>query len=201
MLSGPVCDFCDFAPARVRWERRRADRDASFVRAPAISGRVNAVVRERAFAMVTLGSFLERIGVCGWRSIGRPVLAGWVFAAAAVAHQPVLGGEASQPEVDVVGAGRPRRVSFRNEVVPLLTKLGCSQGACHGGQHGKGGFKLSLAGLRARRRLHRRSPRVPRNGGSHRSRPRKACSCSSRHWRWRTAAARRWTSIRPRTGC
>ena len=38
-------------------------------------------------------------------------------------------------------------VSFRNEVVPLLTKLGCNQGACHGSQHGKGGFKLSLLGF------------------------------------------------------
>src|SRR4051794_8059073 len=41
----------------------------------------------------------------------------------------------------------PRRVSFRNEVVPALTKLGCNQGACHGSQHGKGGFKLSLLGF------------------------------------------------------
>jgi hypothetical protein len=38
-------------------------------------------------------------------------------------------------------------VSFRNEVVPLLTKLGCNQGACHGSQRGKGGFKLSLLGF------------------------------------------------------
>ena len=31
--------------------------------------------------------------------------------------------------------------------MPLLTKLGCNQGACHGSQHGKGGFKLSLLGF------------------------------------------------------
>jgi hypothetical protein len=37
-------------------------------------------------------------------------------------------------------------VSFSREVVPLLTKLGCNQGACHGAQHGRGGFKLSLLG-------------------------------------------------------
>jgi hypothetical protein len=41
----------------------------------------------------------------------------------------------------------PPTVSFRNAVVPLLTKLGCNQGACHGSQHGKGGFKLSLLGF------------------------------------------------------
>ena len=41
----------------------------------------------------------------------------------------------------------PAAVSFRNEIVPVLTKLGCNQGACHGSQHGKGGFKLSLLGF------------------------------------------------------
>jgi hypothetical protein len=49
--------------------------------------------------------------------------------------------------VDVAGRAAPRLVSFRNEVVPALTKLGCNQGACHGSQHGKGGFKLSLLGF------------------------------------------------------
>jgi hypothetical protein len=51
--------------------------------------------------------------------------------------------------VEVKGSQAPRRVSFRNEVVPVLTKLGCNQGACHGSQHGKGGFKLSLLGFEA----------------------------------------------------
>src|SRR5205823_6162595 len=49
--------------------------------------------------------------------------------------------------VEVHGTDRPRTVSFRHEVVPLLTKLGCNQGACHGAQQGKGGFKLSLLGF------------------------------------------------------
>ena len=52
---------------------------------------------------------------------------------------------------EVAAAGRPRTVSFRNEVVPVLTKLGCNQGACHGAQHGKGGFKLSLLGFEPER--------------------------------------------------
>lgn len=38
-------------------------------------------------------------------------------------------------------------VSFATEVQPILTKLGCNQGACHGAQHGKGNFKLSLRGF------------------------------------------------------
>ena len=48
---------------------------------------------------------------------------------------------------EVLPTAGSRSISFRNEVVPLLTKLGCNQGACHGGQHGKGGFKLSLLGF------------------------------------------------------
>jgi hypothetical protein len=47
----------------------------------------------------------------------------------------------------VARAALPRAISFRNEVIPALTKLGCNQGACHGSQHGKGGFKLSLLGF------------------------------------------------------
>jgi Protein of unknown function (DUF1549)/Protein of unknown function (DUF1553) len=37
-------------------------------------------------------------------------------------------------------------VSFSSEVVPVFTRAGCNQGACHGSQHGRGGFKLSLLG-------------------------------------------------------
>jgi hypothetical protein len=36
--------------------------------------------------------------------------------------------------------------SFRREVVPLLTRLGCNAGACHGTPSGKNGFRLSLRG-------------------------------------------------------
>lgn len=37
-------------------------------------------------------------------------------------------------------------VSFRNDVMPVLTRVGCNQGACHGAEAGKGGFRLSLLG-------------------------------------------------------
>jgi hypothetical protein len=36
--------------------------------------------------------------------------------------------------------------SFRNHVIPILTKAGCNSGACHGALAGKGGLKLSLRG-------------------------------------------------------
>lgn len=35
-------------------------------------------------------------------------------------------------------------VSFHNEVIPVLSKVGCSLGTCHGNKYGKGGFKISL---------------------------------------------------------
>ncbi|HWC97952.1 MAG TPA: DUF1553 domain-containing protein [Candidatus Sulfopaludibacter sp.] len=36
--------------------------------------------------------------------------------------------------------------SFRNHVIPVMTKMGCNQGACHGALSGKNGFKLTLRG-------------------------------------------------------
>lgn len=41
-------------------------------------------------------------------------------------------------------------VSFRNEVMAVLSKAGCNQGTCHGNAHGKGGLKISLRGQDAR---------------------------------------------------
>src|SRR5262245_20807964 len=39
-----------------------------------------------------------------------------------------------------------KRASFVREVLPVLTKAGCNQGACHGASLGRGGFRLSLLG-------------------------------------------------------
>ncbi len=36
--------------------------------------------------------------------------------------------------------------SFLNDVMPLFTRLGCNQGACHGKGSGQNGFRLSLRG-------------------------------------------------------
>src|SRR5436190_1017210 len=45
------------------------------------------------------------------------------------------------------GTGVPSSPSFRNEVVPVLTRYGCNQGGCHGKEAGQNGFKLSLRGF------------------------------------------------------
>jgi Protein of unknown function (DUF1553)/Protein of unknown function (DUF1549) len=45
-----------------------------------------------------------------------------------------------------IGAGAARVPSFRREVEPILTRLGCNMGSCHGKQAGQNGFRLSLRG-------------------------------------------------------
>ncbi|MCA9117785.1 MAG: DUF1549 domain-containing protein, partial [Planctomycetaceae bacterium] len=49
--------------------------------------------------------------------------------------------------VKVIGFEASPGVSFRNDVVPVLSRAGCGGGACHASQYGKGGFKLSLLGF------------------------------------------------------
>lgn len=45
-----------------------------------------------------------------------------------------------------VQAQAPETPSFTNDIIPLLTRLGCNQGACHGKAAGQNGFRLSLRG-------------------------------------------------------
>ena len=52
--------------------------------------------------------------------------------------------------VATVEAGKtagPSEPSFRQEIVPILTRTGCNAGACHGKLAGQNGFKLSLRGF------------------------------------------------------
>src|SRR5205814_10666906 len=46
----------------------------------------------------------------------------------------------------LAGSVSAEEVSFRNEVMAVLSRAGCNAGACHGNQNGKNGFKLSLRG-------------------------------------------------------
>src|SRR5215472_17758981 len=43
-------------------------------------------------------------------------------------------------------AATNNKVSFVRDVEPILNKVGCTQGTCHGAAKGKNGFKLSLRG-------------------------------------------------------
>jgi Protein of unknown function (DUF1553)/Protein of unknown function (DUF1549)/Bacterial Ig-like domain (group 2) len=55
-------------------------------------------------------------------------------------------GITSTVTVHVKDSHAPFTWSFRNHVIPVMTKMGCNQGACHGALAGKNGFKLSLRG-------------------------------------------------------
>ncbi len=48
--------------------------------------------------------------------------------------------------IEVAGTKNAYHADFIRDVNPVLTKLGCNQGTCHGSKEGKGGFKLSLRG-------------------------------------------------------
>src|SRR5206468_7978521 len=48
--------------------------------------------------------------------------------------------------VTVSGAKSPPQVDFVHDVNPVMSRLGCNQGTCHGSAQGKNGFKLSLRG-------------------------------------------------------
>src|SRR5262249_48191856 len=55
-------------------------------------------------------------------------------------------GKTATVTVTVKGVKGETAPSFRNDGIPVLTKVGCNSGACHGALAGKGGFKLSLRG-------------------------------------------------------
>ncbi len=57
-----------------------------------------------------------------------------------------LGGKLIEVPVTVSGAKAATPVDFVRDVNPLLARLGCNAGTCHGALAGKNGFKLSLRG-------------------------------------------------------
>lgn len=55
-------------------------------------------------------------------------------------------GAVATAQVTVTGMAGAHEWSFRNDVMPVLTKATCNSGGCHGALAGKGGFRLSLMG-------------------------------------------------------
>jgi Protein of unknown function (DUF1549)/Protein of unknown function (DUF1553) len=56
-------------------------------------------------------------------------------------------GKKSEVNVSVEGFAKPIPINFKNQIVPIFTKLGCNSGGCHGKASGQNGFKLSLLGF------------------------------------------------------
>jgi WD40 repeat protein len=57
-----------------------------------------------------------------------------------------LAGKSIEVPVTVSGAKSETRADYVHDVTPVLSKLGCNAGTCHGSAQGKNGFKLSLRG-------------------------------------------------------
>src|SRR5262245_53260855 len=57
-----------------------------------------------------------------------------------------VGGQSVSIPLTVSGVKADKPVSFVTDVQPVLAKLGCNAGTCHGAAQGKNGFKLSLRG-------------------------------------------------------
>ncbi|MBX7075169.1 MAG: DUF1549 and DUF1553 domain-containing protein [Pirellulales bacterium] len=57
-----------------------------------------------------------------------------------------LAGQSVTVPVKVSGVAAPYTVSFVRDVMPVMSKMGCNAGTCHGSDGGKNGFKLSLRG-------------------------------------------------------
>ncbi len=57
-----------------------------------------------------------------------------------------VGAATATVKVNIDFAEAPLVPDFRNDVNPVMTKLGCNTGTCHGSADGKNGFKLSLRG-------------------------------------------------------
>jgi len=57
------------------------------------------------------------------------------------------GGHTVTVPVKVTQAATERKISFKNDVMPVFMRAGCNQGGCHGAARGKDGFRLSLFGF------------------------------------------------------
>ncbi len=55
-------------------------------------------------------------------------------------------GQSATLSVDVRNSDEAKPVSFVRDVMPVISRVGCNAGTCHGAADGKNGFKLSLRG-------------------------------------------------------
>jgi hypothetical protein len=103
-----------------------AEENSQFVRD--LTGLAQFTSSNPAVAIVDQGGLVRPV------SDGETVITASQDMARAVAH------------VRVARNAEPFTFSYRNHVIPMMTKVGCNSGACHGALAGKGGFKLSLRG-------------------------------------------------------
>jgi len=74
-------------------------------------------------------------------------LAGFLFARMILMAGLLLIGLPSEQVVAELPSASPSQVHFQTDIVPILTRLGCNGGGCHGKATGQNGFRLSLLGF------------------------------------------------------
>jgi hypothetical protein len=57
-----------------------------------------------------------------------------------------FGDQKAEIPVKITGQKEANQLDFVHDVAPVLSRLGCNAGTCHGSAQGKNGFKLSLRG-------------------------------------------------------
>ncbi len=60
--------------------------------------------------------------------------------------QVTLADQVASIPIKVTGQKEIPQINFIRDVMPVLSRVGCNAGTCHGAQDGKNGFKLSLRG-------------------------------------------------------
>lgn len=77
---------------------------------------------------------------------GRSLCPAAVLALTLLAFLPTAGGDEPMRDVAADRSAAIPTVDFERHIEPILGRLGCRAGACHGSFDGKGGFRLSLFG-------------------------------------------------------
>jgi hypothetical protein len=110
------------------------------------SPKVNSIARGQFFlGKMVIGMAKVLNLLTRFRSI--PLAFAVMLGGSSLSNQTCLG---SEPETNRDSSLQvpeaSKNPSFRNDVLPVLTKAGCNAGKCHGSASGKDGFRLSLYG-------------------------------------------------------
>ncbi len=123
----------EIQPAQLRFSSRN-DYAQVLVTARLESGDTLDVTRLVQFAVE------PRVAEVSARGMLRPLTNG------AAKLAVTLAGQACEAAVEVSGLDEPIHADFIRDVSPVIARLGCNAGTCHGAKDGKNGFKLSLRG-------------------------------------------------------
>lgn len=166
MPRGLLCCFGLIAGALSTVATLRAESQGRDKRAAVIGQPVAVTVEPKSIALnsprsgrqilitarYTDGSFRDLTRHCQWKST-RPGSvqvspAGYVTGLrdGAAQLQTTLAGFPIRVSVTVAGMRKSQPISFYRELMPVLSKAGCSDIRCHGAPSGKNGFRLSLWG-------------------------------------------------------